>query len=400
MGPEENGISREYQLSHPWIRFQIDFNQCDHDVWMLLGEAKSKCDHIAGSPLRPDTARRLNQVYLTKGVHATAAIEGNTLSEEEVGQRIDGTLTLSKSKEYLGVEVDNILRACNEIAADVLRSRPLELSLERVKHFNSLVLTGLELEEGVVPGECREHSVGVARYRGAPYQDCEHLLDRLCGWLNGLELPDGQSENMQFSLAVLKAIVAHVYLAWIHPFGDGNGRTARLVEVQLLLRSGFVPLPAAFVLSNHYNQTRDKYYRELDKSSKSGGDLGSFISYAMQGFVDGLREQLSVIRKQQWDVTWQNYVYEAFRDQDTVTGRRRKRLVLAMPEEPIGRNDLKMVNAKVAADYANKGDKTLSRDLNALVEMGLLRKTGRAYSAYREQILAFLPPKSIPESTA
>src|SRR5665811_45518 len=309
MGPEENGISWEYQSSHPWIRFQIDFNQCDHDVWMLLGEAKSKCDHIAGSPLRPDTARRLNHVYLTKGVHATAAIEGNTLSEEEVGQRIDGTLTLSKSKEYLGVEVDNILRACNEIAADVLRSRPLELSPERVKHFNSLVLTGLELEEGVVPGECREHSVGVARYRGAPYQDCEHLLDRLCGWLNGLELPDGQSENMQFSLAVLKAIVAHVYLAWIHPFGDGNGRTARLVEMQLLLRSGFVPLPAAFVLSNHYNQTRDKYYRELDKSSKSGGDLGSFISYAMQGFVDGLREQLSVIRKQQWDVTWQNYVH-------------------------------------------------------------------------------------------
>jgi len=269
-----------------------------------------------------------------------------------------------------------------------------------MKHFNSLVLTGLESEDGVVPGECREHSVGVARYRGAPYQDCEYLLDRLCEWLNGLELPDGQSENMQFSLAVLKAIVAHVYLAWIHPFGDGNGRTARLVEMQLLLRSGFVPLPAAFVLSNHYNQTRDKYYRELDKSSKSGGDLGSFISYAMQGFVDGLREQLSVIRKQQWDVTWQNYVHEAFRDQDTVTSRRRKRLVLAMPEEPIGRNDLKMVNAKVAADYANKGDKTLSRDLNALVEMGLLRKTGRAYFAYREQILAFLPPKSIPESTA
>ncbi|MCL5736118.1 MAG: Fic family protein [Actinobacteria bacterium] len=398
MGTPEAAVFRKYQSTHPWIRFQIDFNQCNHDVWMLLGEAKSKCDHISGIPLRPDTANRLYKVYLSKGVHATTAIEGNTLSEEEVAARIEGKLPLSKSKEYLGIEVDNIRRACNEIADDVVQGRPLQLSPERIKHFNTLVLTGLDLEEGVVPGECREHSVGVALYRGAPFEDCEHLLERMCDWLNGLELPDGQSENMQFALAVLKAIVSHVYLAWIHPFGEGNGRTARLIEVQLLLQSGFVPLPAAFILSNHYNQTRDKYYRELDKSSRTGGDLGSFIAYAMQGFVDGLREQLDVIRKQQWDVTWQNYVHDAFRDQDTAAARRRKRLVLAMPDDPVPRNDLKMIAPQIAADYANKGDKTLSRDLNALLDMGLMKKRGRNYSAAREQILAFLPPKSSPES--
>lgn len=55
--------------------------------------------------------------------------------------------------------------------------------------------------------------------------------------------------------AIFKAVVAHLYLAWIHPVGDGNGRTARLVEFQILLSSG-VPSPAAHLLSNHYNQTR------------------------------------------------------------------------------------------------------------------------------------------------
>jgi Fic family protein len=100
-------------------------------------------------------------------------------------------------------------------------------------------------------------------------------------------------------------VVAHLCLAWIHPFGDGNGRTARLVEFQILLGAG-VPTPAAHLLSNHYNQTRTEYYRQLDRASKSGGEIVPFIEYAARGFVDGLREQLHKIRDQQWDVSWRS----------------------------------------------------------------------------------------------
>jgi hypothetical protein len=54
---------------------------------------------------------------------------------------------------------------------------------------------------------------------------------------------------------LIAAVVAHVYFEWIHPFGDGNGRTGRLIELKLLLEAG-VPQPAAHLLSNHYNATR------------------------------------------------------------------------------------------------------------------------------------------------
>jgi hypothetical protein len=219
------------------------------------------------------------------------------------------------------------------------------------------------------------------------------LLERLCHWLNSLTLND-HSQGMQFSLAVLKAILAHVYIAWIHPFGDGNGRTARLIEVQLLMQSGFFPMPSAFVLSNHYNQTRDKYYRELDKSIRTGGDLQSFIDYAVQGLVDGLREQLAVIRTQQLGVTWQNYVHEVFRDQDTPAARRRKHLVLDMPDGAVSRSDLMFVSTRVAQAFAEKGEKTLTRDLNALESLNLIVRLGRgSYQANRDTIVAFLPPK-------
>lgn len=394
MGSSETSIFRDYQSTHPWISFKIDLNQCTHDVWMLLGEIRSKCEHIAGVPLLPETAEQLYKVYLSKGAHATTAIEGNTLSEDEVLQRVDGTLELSKSREYLGVEVDNIVRACNEIAEAVKRGVPLELSPERIKHFNQLVLSGADLEDGVIPGECRKHNVGVAHYRGAPYQDCEFLLDHLCEWLNSLSLEE-QGDEMQFALSVLKALIAHVYIAWIHPFGDGNGRTARLVEVQLLLQSHQVPLPAAFLLSDHYNQTRDKYYRELDRSSRSGGDLEHFIRYALQGYVDGLREQLTYIRKQQLLVTWQYYVHRVFHNQNTPSALRRRHLVLDMPDAVVPRGALTSVSARVMGEYAGKTDKTLTRDLNALRDMGLIVKEAKGLRTNRAGMTAWMPPRSL-----
>ena len=49
---------RSYEESHPWITFKAtDINDLDPKLWMLLGEARSKCQHLAGTPLRPDIAR-------------------------------------------------------------------------------------------------------------------------------------------------------------------------------------------------------------------------------------------------------------------------------------------------------------------------------------------------------
>ena len=55
-----------------------------------VGEAVSKIEHIAGVPLEPESARALHEVYLAKGALATTAIEGNTLSEEEVREHLKG----------------------------------------------------------------------------------------------------------------------------------------------------------------------------------------------------------------------------------------------------------------------------------------------------------------------
>ncbi len=381
--------SRTYEKTHHWLTFVFPAHKVPHHVWILLGEAQSKFEHIAGVPLKPATAKRLHNLYLAKGALATTAIEGNTLSEEEALKRVEGKLTLPPSREYLGKEIDNIVGACNEILRAAMADGPVRLVPDAIKGFNRAALLGLAVAPEVEPGEVRKHSVTVARYRGAPAEDCDYLLERLCEWLSEDWSALGGSGAI---VAVLKAVLAHLYLAWIHPFGDGNGRTARLLEFRLLIDAG-IATPAAHLLSNHYNQTRTEYYRQLDAASKSGGDVIPFVRYAVQGLVDGLRAQLEEIRFQQWDVAWVNYVHDRFRDKKSPAQSRQRDLVLDLSESPedVPVQKLSQVSPRVSAAYASKTSRTLLRDVAFLVNLGLIERTEKGYRAKKERILAFLP---------
>ncbi len=384
---------RKYEKTHPWLKFAAELGRAAPTFWMALGEAQSKCQHIAGVPLKPAVAEELHKMYLAKGVFATTAIEGNTLSEEEVRQRLDGVLELPPSKEYLGREIDNMLAACARVEGAVIETKDGSFTTPEICNYNKLILDGLPTTSEVVPGIIRKHSVEVARYRGAPAEDCSYLMDKLCEWLNtGFNAPKGQ----EIVYGIIKAVIAHLYLAWIHPFGDGNGRTARLLEIKILLAAG-VPRAANHLLSNHYNQTRAEYYRQLDAASRNGGDILPFLNYAVEGFVDGLREQLKLIREEQWELAWENYVHERFRDKNSIASVRQRHLLLDLSKRAKATtvSEVPNISTRLAAAYSGKHRKTIVRDLNTLIEMGLVMHVEAGYRARKERILAFLP-QSIP----
>lgn len=387
--------TRTYQQTHPWISFSADLRHLRHTTWILLGEAEAYCTSLAGAALRPSLANQMHEITLSKGIHGTTSIEGNTLSEDEVLERVRGRLPLPDSREYLGKEVDNVLGLYNEIVDDVLNDRPLALTTTRLNHFNRTILDGLPLREGVIPGVVREHSVAVAGYRGAPPEDLEYLLDRLCTWLQEMRVEGDGPTN--FSISLARAILAHLYLAWIHPYGDGNGRVARVVEFLLLIDAG-LPTPAVHLLSDHYNKTRDAYYRALDRTSKGQFPIEEFVEYAVQGFVDELREQMKRLNEHQLDVTWQNFVHDSFRGQETAAKVRQKHLVLDLPsDEPVLVSEVRRLSARMGEEYAGKQQKTVTRDLNELERMELIirvGRNGRMVLANRGSIRAFLPIRS------
>jgi Fic family protein len=385
----------KYEATHPWLKFSLRLPPEDFRLWLMLGEVTSKVQHLSGVPLRPDVAAELHRIYLAKGVLATTAIEGNTLSEEQVKQLIDGKLELPKSQQYLQQEVQNIIDVCNRDTQELLRTEGKDRTLSRgvIEEYNRDVLKGLTLSEDTVPGKIRDHSVVVGNvYRGAPAEDCEYLLERVCTWLNSEDFAAPEDE-LRIPLALIKAIVAHVYLAWIHPFGDGNGRTARLMEFHILFANG-IPLPAAHLLSDHYNLTRTEYYRELAKASASGGDLLPFIRYALRGFLDGIREQIKRIREQQMRVAWENYVHDLFHKiKNSPTQKRRRELVLDLTEHGDWTEvaSISLLTPKLAREYATAGDRMVQRDLNALAKMHLISRRHGKVMANRHIIQAFLP---------
>ena len=386
---------RSYQESHPWITFKAtDINDLEPKTWMLLGEAHSNCEHLAGAPLRPDVARRLYDVFLVKGAQATTAIEGNTLTEEQVAGILDGTFKAPPSRAYQEREVRNVIDALQEIANQVRAGESPRITKDLICEFNRQLLDGTDHEPAVVPGRVRNHEVVVANYRGAPAEDCEHLLGRLAEWLES-ELFESEDPDIRFALVMARAIYAHLYLAWLHPFGDGNGRTARLLEFLILARSGLAPLPAAHLLSNHYNLTRDQYYRQLAKASHANSTV-DFITYVAQGFVDGIRDQIEQVRELQLEVTWINYVHETMNMfPSTRTRDRQRELVLAMPSDThVPKNELTTLNSELAVQYATKGPRTLSRDLNRLSDAGLVHRCRMGWRANKFLIRAFLPPRA------
>ena len=380
-----------FKETHPWLLFQADLRNLSPKTWIQLGQCAAKCDQISWVPLRPAVKDELQLVYLAKGIQATTAIEGNTLTEEEVRMIIEKKSQTPPSKEYLEQEVENILQACNLIANHIREDLQVSITPEKIREYNFIVLEKLSAAENVRPGEFRDHAVSVGRYLAPNASEVPTLMEKLCDWLNGDEFKPGKDHH-PISMAIIKAIIAHLYIAWIHPFGDGNGRTARLIEFKILAQSS-VPLPAAHLLSNHYNSTRTEYYNQLDKASRAGGGVTDFISYAIQGFLDGLNEQLGKILEQQVQIALENYIHDRFRDKPGETWRRRRHLTLdlATIDEAVGKDEIPLISKRMNNAYKNKNPRTISRDLNKLLEMGLIEQIEDKYIINKKPIMAFLP---------
>lgn len=384
-----------YEETHPWLTFQ--YSPKVSTLWAKLGEAFSKNQHLAGSPLPPRLATQLASVVLTKGALATTAIEGNTLSEQEADAIINDGKKLPPSQEYLELEIQNVVQALESIDESGRNGNPFEVSEEWLKEQNALVLRGLELEEHVVPGEYTTSTLTIGRvYRGAPPEDLDYLVGRFCEWLNKNFIQPSQdksnSDDIRFYNAVFAALLSHLYLVWIHPFGDGNGRTARLLEVAVLAHSGVVPWLASNLLSDHYNRTRTKYYARLAAASRET-DIDGFIEYAVEGYVDMLREQIEQVKNHQLDTAWTNYVHEMLSTETPgLTKDRRRELVLSLPKDvPKSKKEIRRLTPRLAELYAGHEDRMIARDLNAMEKLGLVRKVDNGYIPCTYIMQAFIP---------
>ena len=374
-------MDRKLNREYPHLQFRRHWGLSQKSL-LLLGQCEAYIRAINNTPILPHHYKSLMNLALIKGAQSTTAIEGNTLSEDEIRKVMDGH-KLPPSREYQEIEVRNIITAFNVLLNEIVYDKTDHyISVELLKWFHEMVGKDLGEYFKAIPGQFRNGDVVVGTYFCPDHRDVALLLERLCDWMKE-EFGYGRAEQ-SFSEIVIQAIVAHVYIEWIHPFSDGNGRTGRLTEFYILLRGGN-PDIASHILSNYYNLTRTAYYLQLEKAMERK-DLSEFIEYALLGFRDGLVQTLDVIQLSQFQSIWQKLIYDTFDEiRDSVrfeVFKRQRTLALEFPlEGNFTLSHIVNLSVALAKQYASLNEKTIQRDLERLIELKLVKKSGNEYSA-------------------
>ncbi|MBI9081287.1 MAG: Fic family protein [Pseudodesulfovibrio sp.] len=207
-----------------------------------LDALKARLD--ARRPLPGTVVSNLREDLAVRWTYNSNAIEGNTLTLRETKVVLEGITVGGKSmKEHL--EATNHVHAIDFIFELVDKGEPL--TERTIKEVHALVLKGINDD---IAGKYRTENVVISGADHVP-PDHLHVAEQMAGfmaWYAG----DGMSLHV-----VERAARLHVDLVKIHPFSDGNGRTARLLMNLELMQGGFPPIVVQ-------NAERLAYYEALD----------------------------------------------------------------------------------------------------------------------------------------
>ena len=234
----------------------------------LIAEISAQIERYAIRLERED-GLRLRKVNRIKTIHSSLAIEGNTLSEEEVRDIIDGKNVVAPIRQIQEVK-------------NAIKTYELYPTLDAFNEKDLLKAHGVMMEALVDDaGRYRSGGVGVFGEKGlvhlAPPADRVPLLmSDLFGWLK-------RSKDH----LLIRSCVFHYEFEFIHPFIDGNGRTGRLW--QSLILGKLHPLFEHLPVENMVYANQRQYYDAITASSNAG-QSGLFIDFMLNEIYKTLKE--------------------------------------------------------------------------------------------------------------
>ena len=248
----------------------------------LISEARAI---ILNAPLIPKWEVFLRREALLKSAHCSTAIEGNPLSLEEVGALAAGRDIMVSRKDKQ--EVLNYLEALDKIPE---YAKKISFVSEDIVGIHKVV-TRETLENPQDEGIFRNRQVyvvnratGMVIFTPPPTDQVTQLVNSFLEWFNSSEINEIDP--------VVEAGLTHYELVRIHPFIDGNGRTARVMATLVLYKRGF-DVKRFFALDDYYDQDRRAYYEALNRVDQSTLDLTGWLEY----FTDGVAVRIEAVKK-------------------------------------------------------------------------------------------------------
>ena len=284
-------------------------------------------------PITPQMLAHLRETARLFSTHYSTVIEGNRLTQAQVAKVIE------KGQHFPGrerdqSEVKGYYTALDEVETWARRGSPItEVTIQRL---HALVEGGGKTRVKPTPYRDGQNVIRDARSRGIVYmppeaKDVPTLMRQLVTWV-------GKKDDLPVPI---RAGLAHYQFATIHPYYDGNGRTARLLTTLILHLNGY-DLKGLYALEEYYARNLPAYYEAISIGpshnyymGRAEADVTKWVTY----FVEGMAEAFEKVREQAISEQLKGH-----KDQSkllrTLDAKQRKALALFQDAREIGAKDI------------------------------------------------------------
>ena len=264
-----------------------------HDLRLLnpafsspLLDVLTELEHLRRLELRGTTPApvfmQLKAVFHLLESLASARIEGNhTTLADYVERKVTGA---GDGDDDQAREISNIEQAMREVEQVITPGAPISEHL--IRQWHGMTVDGLKREGDRHPGAWRTGGVQIAQADHQPPDAIEvpPYMQELVAFINRDDPP---------KYDLMKVALAHHRFAWVHPFGNGNGRVVRLLTYALMIKYGFRVQAGGRVLNPAavFCTDREHYYAMLARAD-DGSDEGleDWCTYVLSGVLDELRK--------------------------------------------------------------------------------------------------------------
>jgi Fic family protein len=241
-------------------------------------------EHVNYLPLTPVVLASLRQTARLYTTHYSTMIEGNALSVAQIKEVIEHKGHFP-GRERDEREVRGYYAALTRV--EQWAHEDAAVTTKVIQQLHALVMAGGRSRAEPTPyrdgqNVIRDGATGALMYMPPEAKDVPHLMREFVHWID-----DNQGEIP----CALVAAIAHYQFATIHPYYDGNGRTARLLTT-LVLHQGGYDAKGLYSLEEYYARNLPAYYRAISVGSshnyymgRAEADITGWIEYFLEGMA-------------------------------------------------------------------------------------------------------------------
>jgi len=353
-----------YNWQQPdWPEFQYDLSGVEETLFKLAEKTGKVSGLLKG--LTADAQMEATIEMMVIEAIKTSAIEGELLSRKDV---------LSSIRKNLGIQTghptgDKRAQGTAALMLAVRNNFASPLSEETLFEWHRLIMTG---HRHIATGQWRTHAEPMQVVSGAVGHERVHFeappssripgeMARFIQWFNDTA-PDGPKAIRK---TVVRSALAHIYFESIHPFEDGNGRIGRALSEKVFSQG--LGQPALLSLSRAIEAKRHDYYDELKESQQSNDVtlwVTWFVNIALEAQIQAEGQIEFTLKKTRLFDRWK----------DDLNERQLQVLRRMLDEGPQGFEG--GMNAKKYMVITGASKATATRDLQELVERGIVAPTG------------------------